>query len=145
MLEVYSILEHEAAKADLLTGLRGLGRAKAIHEDLVELQPTGVVDILPSTRAYIDYLVELGNDASRQHLLMAHVYVRHMGDLYGGQIISKRVPGSGKFYQFENKDSLIADIRAKLDDSLGEEANIAFDHAIAIMKELNESNLVDAN
>jgi heme oxygenase len=145
MLEVYSILEHQAAAADLLTDLKGIGRAKAIYEDLTELNPNPNIEILPATRKYIEYLLELGADSERQHLLMAHIYVRHMGDLYGGQIISKRVPGKGRFYQFENKDSLIADIRAKLDDSLGEEANVAFDHAIAIMKELNESHLVEAN
>jgi hypothetical protein len=57
------------------------------------------------------------------------------------------VPGSGKFYQFKNEEDLKTAIRSKIDDSMGDEANVAFDHAIAIMKELNESSLehVDPN
>jgi len=30
------------------------------------------------------------------HKVMAHVYVRHMGDLSGGQMIKKKIPGAGK-------------------------------------------------
>jgi heme oxygenase len=67
---------------------------------------------------------------------MAHLYVRHMGDLYGGQMIKKKVPGSGKFYEFKDPAGLKDLIRSKLDDSMGDEANIAFDHAIKIMRAL---------
>jgi heme oxygenase len=145
MLEVYSVLEYQAAMADLLNDLPGIARAKAIYEDLIELDPNGKREALPATKEYMTYLHQLGADEERKHLLMAHLYVRHMGDLYGGQIISKRVPGSGKFYQFNNKEALIASIRSKLDDSMGDEANVAFDHAIAIMKELNEPSMEHAD
>lgn len=146
MLEVYSALEYQAATNGLFTELSGLPRVMAIYEDLEELEvPQTQLTLLPATSEYIKYLNELGTDPDRCHLLMAHLYVRHMGDLYGGQMIAKRVPGSGKFYQFRNKDELVAKIRTKIDDSLGEEANVAFDHAIAIMKELNESSLVNSN
>ena len=30
---------------------------------------------------------------------MAHVYVLHMGDLSGGQMIARKAPGSGEMYQ----------------------------------------------
>ena len=33
--------------------------------------------------------------------IMAHIYVRHMGDLSGGQMIRRKVPGLGKMYKFD--------------------------------------------
>ena len=146
MLEVYGKLEYYCVKAELLKDLPGLGRALYIFEDLKELDiPLTGIKILEATSAYSEYLATLAEDETKHHLLMAHLYVRHMGDLYGGQMIAKKVPGSGKFYQFRNKEELIGKIRAKLTDDLGDEANVAFDHAIAIMKELNESSLEHAN
>jgi heme oxygenase len=142
MLEVYGKLEYHCAKAGLLSDLPGLGRAMNIFEDIKELDvPIENLKLLESTSQYSEYLFNLAEDESKHRLLMAHLYVRHMGDLYGGQMIAKKVPGSGKFYEFRNRAELIEKIRSKLDDSLGEEANVAFDHAIAIMKELNESSL----
>jgi heme oxygenase len=61
-----------------------------------------------------------------------------MGDLFGGQMIAKRVPGSGRFYQFKDPEKLKEQIRAELTDDLGDEARIAFQWAIKIMKELND-------
>jgi heme oxygenase len=143
MMAVYAVLEHQAAIHNLFDDLHGLARCRAIYDDLNEIVNGVNYAILPATRAYVEYLEQL-DDANK---IMAHLYVRHMGDLFGGQIIAKRVPGSGKFYQFNNEESLKAAIRAKLDDSMGDEANVAFDHAIAIMKELNESSMeqVDPN
>ena len=146
MLEVYGKLEYYCAKAGMIQEFPGLGRALNIFEDLKELDiPLTNIKILDSTQTYSEYLAELAEDENKHHLLMAHLYVRHMGDLYGGQMIAKRVPGSGKFYEFRNREELIGKIREKLTDDLGDEANIAFDHAIAIMKELNESSLEQAN
>jgi len=146
MLEVYGKLEYHCAKAGLLTDLPGLGRALNIFEDIKELDvPLSNLKLLEATQKYSEYLFSLAEDESKHHLLMAHLYVRHMGDLYGGQMIAKKVPGSGKFYEFRNRDELIGKIREKLTDDLGDEANVAFDHAIAIMKELNESSLEHSN
>jgi heme oxygenase len=61
-----------------------------------------------------------------------------MGDLFGGQIIKKQVAhiSSGKFYDFENADSMKMAIRQTLTDDLGDEARIAFQHAIKMMRDL---------
>jgi heme oxygenase len=143
MLATYAVLEHQAAAHNLFDELHGLPRCRAIFDDLSELSNGTNYEILPATRSYVEYLEQL-DDAKK---IMAHLYVRHMGDLFGGQMIAKRVPGSGKFYQFKNEEDLKTAIRSKIDDSMGDEANVAFDHAIAIMKELNESSLehVDPN
>ena len=60
-----------------------------------------------------------------------------MGDLFGGQALAKLVPGSGKMFKFENKEDLIGKIRSKLNDNMGDEANIAFDYNIKMIKEYN--------
>lgn len=146
MMEVYSVLEAVSAHAGHFNGLPGLARAPMIYRDLEELKEHRPgLSLLGSTKRYVDYLISLGEDETRSHLLLAHLYVRHMGDLYGGQMIAKRVPGSGQFYSFKDRDGLIAKIREKLTDDLGDEANIAFDHAINIMRELNEWNLEQAD
>jgi heme oxygenase len=68
--------------------------------------------------------------------LLAHIYVRHFGDMYGGQMIAKRNPGSGKMYQFENVDELKEIVRSRLDDDMSDEANMCFQFAIRLFKEL---------
>jgi heme oxygenase len=140
MLEVYIPLENFAAAQGFFKDLPGLSRVPGILQDFRELgfKPKFDIPVLKSAGNYRDYLVQLGTDPDRKHLILAHLYTRHMGDLYGGQMIKKKVPGSGKFYEFENKDKLISTIRELLTDDLGDEANVAFEHAINIMRELNE-------
>jgi len=139
MMSIYVSLETKAHTAGIIAGMAGLPRARYIYDDLVELcGSVPVFSMLPSTERYLDYLEQLATDPDKEKRLMAHVYVRHMGDLHGGQIIKKRVPGSGKFYDFENRKELLEKIREKLDDSMANEANVAFDFAIDIMKELHE-------
>ena len=57
---------------------------------------------------------------------------RYLGDLKGGQMIAKRVPGEGKYYQFEDADKLEIFIRSQLreDQDFVEECDKCFDSAI---------------
>ena len=68
--------------------------------------------------------------------LFAHVYVRHMGDLYGGKLIARRVPGTGRWYQFENRSELVKAFNERITVDLADEAQIAFDHYKNIFQEL---------
>ena len=62
-----------------------------------------------------------------------------MGDLSGGQMIAKKVPGSGTMYQFDEDVSVLKEkIRARLDDSMAEEAKLAFDFATKLFKQMEE-------
>jgi heme oxygenase len=70
--------------------------------------------------------------------MLAHVYVRHMGDMFGGQMLAKLLPGSNRMFQFENLPQLIANVRQKLNVSLAEEANVAFTHNINMLKDYND-------
>jgi hypothetical protein len=58
-------------------------------------------------------------------------------------MIAKRVPGAGKYYQFDGDPVEIKNLlRAKLDDSLAEEAAVCFKFAADMFddleKEVNE-------
>ena len=61
-----------------------------------------------------------------------------MGDLNGGLIIKKQVAhiSKGLFYEFDDLDLLKINIRKELTDDLGDEARVAFEWAIKIMKDL---------
>ena len=137
MVLVYPPIEFGNTMQGFFNRLQGIERAQKIFEDFLELTP-GVHSYiwLPSTVEYHRYLIDLMNDPKRKHLIKAHLYVRHMGDLFGGQYIAKAVPGSGKFYQFDDVEGLKAAIREELTEDLGDEARVAFEWAIKIMKEL---------
>lgn len=137
MLPIYTTIEFSVSRQGVFVTLPGLDRTGAIFQDFLEIaDPVQPYYLTPSTIDYIDYLNRLGNDPARKHLMKAHMYVRHMGDLFGGQFIASKVPGSGKFYQFADVEALKAGIREMLTDDLGDEARVAFEWAIKIMKEL---------
>ena len=132
----YEILEVMAMGHGLLNDVPGVLRSKAIMEDFRELWPQ---DEKPpqhtmATKKYLTHMRTIMNDPDK---LMAHIYVRHMGDLSGGQMIKKKVPGSGKFYQFEGDIKEIKEIiRAKTNDSMADEAKICFDYATELFKDM---------
>jgi heme oxygenase len=135
MLAIYQHLERLAIQAGLFEGMEELPRSQHMRADLAELAPDYQAELLPSTQAYLAYLDQLSrSDHSQQ--LFGHVYVRHMGDLAGGQMIAKKVPGAGKYYQFENADDLKATVRLKIDDSMADEAKVCFEFATKFFKEM---------
>lgn len=138
---MYEFLEVNAMAHRLLGGMpEDIRRAPPILSDLQELwSKEDKPIILPVVDEYLKHILKLST--TNPKLLMAHIYVRHMGDLAGGQMIAKRVPGSGKFYQFKNPDKLKELIRERIDDSLADEANVCFDFAIKTFQQLMELDL----
>jgi heme oxygenase len=135
----YDILEACAMATGVLNGLPDIRRSLKINADFLELwkeeqEPV----ILPVVKRYMDHIISIKDDPKR---LMAHVYVRHMGDLAGGQMISKRVPGSGTMYQFTDSDALKAAIREKISDDMADEAIVCFGFAAEMFEEM--MSLVD--
>jgi len=108
-------------------------RAFLLYQDFIELSKGSPYNFKSSTLDYYNYLQTLEKKPVK---IIAHMYVWHMGDLYGGQMIRKLTPGNNLALQFDDRDNLIAFIRAKCDDSMAAEADIAFDYAIKIMNEL---------
>jgi heme oxygenase len=134
MVLVYNAIEVAANSQGMLKNLPDIERCQKIYQDCIELVGTNhQIKWLPETIEYYQYLLALNFDPDRKHLVKAHLYCRHMGDLYGGQMIAKKVPGSGRFYQFKDVEKLKEAIRAELTDDLGDEAIIGFQWAIKIM------------
>ena len=133
---IYKVLEEVAKRAGLLDGLDGIQRTDKLQEDLDELHSGYNRSLTKSTVDYLNYLTELGSNNDKKHLLFAHVYVRHMGDLYGGKLMARVVPGSGRAYQFDDRPGIIKAFNEQLTVDLGDEANLAFDHFIGIFKDL---------
>lgn len=133
---MYEILEVHAMSLGLIP-VQELRRAPVILDDFMELWPrtkTEFPKMCPVVNEYLKYILNIGNDP---HRLMAHIYVRHMGDLSGGQMIKKRIPGSGKFYEFgRDVDELKNMIREKIDDSMADEAKVCFDFSAKLFEQM---------
>ena len=134
---MYSALEKTALSAGILIGIREIERTSHISKDLKELEKDhGFKEVPPlnSTIDYVKYIYKISEDPEK---LLAHIYVRHMGDLSGGQIIKRFVPGSGSLYQFDGDvNELKEKVREKLHDGLADEAKISFDKIKEFMEEL---------
>lgn len=135
----YNILEMFAMAEGILDDLPGIRRAPLIHEDYQELWGVGNPNqppLLPVVKEYMDHIMSIKHDPNK---LMAHIYVRHMGDLSGGQMIAKRIPGAGRVYQFAGDVDTIKDtIRSKTTDDMAEEAKLCFDFATKLFQQMEE-------
>ena len=123
LLEYYGLLE----------GVETVKRSKLMLDDFHELRSNA--KIYDVTYKYVRYL-----DTVSKENLMAHMYVRHFGDLFGGQLMKKVVPGSGTMYQFEERSQLIKELRSRLNDDLAEEANRVMLWAIELFQELADEH-----
>jgi heme oxygenase len=102
-----------------------------------EFQDYQLTDIL--TDSTLDYGKYVKDNLKSKEDFMAHVYVRYLGDLRGGQMISKKVPGSGKYYEFESPNELATSIYSQLNDDMAEEAKKVFDYATRLFIEMNKN------
>jgi heme oxygenase len=123
---LYAALEaalRASADAALLP-LPALRREAALAADLDLLQGPRWHDELPlheATRAYVQRLQAQAHEQPR--LLMAHAYLRYLGDLHGGQMLQRLVARAlgGQpalsFYDFGPPEQVLA-LRAQVRDAL---------------------------
>ena len=134
--EIYTALE---SLVTIPAKLKAVFRAPHIMQDMHELEDEyefeEIDENLKAVRSYIRHINKLSVNGEHDKLL-AHLYVRHFGDLHGGQIIKKRVPGSGTMYEFAGRKQLIGDLREILDVSMGDEAIVCFEFAEQLFIEL---------
>jgi len=134
----YREIETQAKKFGLIDGLPGIERADLIAKDYKEMM-TGKLSeyhvYKEITKDYVSYIRKL-DDPQR---VLAHLYTWHMGDLFGGQMIKKIIDAPHSHLDFENAKDLMFVLRGMLDDSMADEANVAFDWAIKILGEYDAS------
>lgn len=131
---VYFFLEKNGH--ELFKGIENMKRTKLVLKDFLELIGNGNYKniALKDTKDYLNYIDSIRDDSKK---LLAHIYVRHMGDLFGGQQLKKLVPGSGNMFEFKNIPGLIVEMRLRCGPELADEANVAFDWNIAIIRNYN--------
>jgi heme oxygenase len=137
----YDILEAMAMMQGLLNDFPMIRRKLKIEEDFLELWPdkNNPPAILPSTHEYIEHMKTIMTDPDK---LMAHIYVLHMGDLSGGQMIARKTPGANRMYQFDGDVQEIKEkIRAKIHDGMAEEAKYVFASSTKLFQELMELDI----
>jgi heme oxygenase len=110
-----------------------LKRVETVHADIDELKAQGINSdtILNSTKAYADYLESLTYEQ-----ILPHVYLNYMAIMFGGQMMKKAVPSTGRLYVFENMQEAIQSIRNVQKDEWADEVNKGFDFNISILDEL---------
>ncbi len=139
-----ALARHAAHAALAPLDLAALARLSSLRDDLVRIaDPSDATsEARPTTLRYVARLREL--DADRPELLLAHAYVRYLGDLSGGQLlrgIVARSPGLAPhagtaFYEFGEAvpaSALAANFRAGLEravvddpEAVVAEAQLAF-------------------
>jgi heme oxygenase (biliverdin-producing, ferredoxin) len=160
LLAIYAELEpalrrHALHPAIAVLDLAPLARTEALVDDLAAFGApdvaTASIGIEPSCRLYVDRLRVIAD--TEPELLLAHAYVRYLGDLSGGQMLrgvvarNMQLPlGTGvAFYDFGDASTttgLAAKFRDGLDaatvddDAIVREAKAAFDRHRALFDEL---------
>jgi hypothetical protein len=133
----YLAIENAAREEGLLENLSGIERADLIKEDFDEMNSINPIphSYKNSTLDYVSYIRKLTDPKK----ILAHLYTWHMGDMYGGQMIKKIIDAPHKHLEFENVNDLIVTLRGMLSEDMADEANVAFDWAIRILSEYDES------
>jgi heme oxygenase len=111
----------------------GLKRTENVQADIDELKAEGCSSdtILNSTQAYADYL-----DSLSYEQVLPHVYLNYLAIMFGGQMMKKVVPSTGRMYVFDNMQESIQSIRKVQKDEWADEVNKGFDFNISIFEEL---------
>ena len=145
-LQCYAELEKYGHANGLFRQTPGLPRAEYIYKDYKSLWED--IDnppvITQSTKDYIKHLETIQDQAEK---IYAHIYVRHLGDLRGGQMIKKKVPGKGLYYDFKSKEVKVypTTIKEIINTYLNTyqvnvlpEAKLCFKYATELFKEMND-------
>ncbi|KAG0259876.1 Heme oxygenase 2 [Mortierella polycephala] len=177
LYHVYNALEKaldqhkDNANIQLIYFPKELGRKEALEQDLEFFNGPEWRDMLspisPAQKGYVDAIERCA--ATKPDLLIAHAYVRYLGDLSGGQILSKKLQkhndlpeGKGvafyNFDQIEDKDGFKEQYRKRINQvEVDEETHKAmveescqafirnidvfqeFDHELPLTKEEQEA------
>ena len=142
-LQCYAVLEKYGLHNSLFRDTPNLLRAEHILYDFKSFQ-IDTPEITQSTKDYIDHIESIQDEAMK---LYAHIYVRHMGDLRGGQMIKKKTPGPNRYYTFRDKEVIEYGriIKENINRYLNiyehtvlPEAQLCFEYATRLFGEMND-------
>lgn len=140
----YAALEKWSQYQGLLDRLPDIARAEKLAHDCQDLwvRITPQPEITDSTKRYTEHIDSIRREPAK---LFAHVYVRYLGDLYGGQMIKTTTPGDNTYLNFNNTKELIQVIRETINsytetdaDVVIAEAKICFEYATELFKEMQD-------
>ena len=140
---LYLIQQLEIFKAIESIGLPSpaLERVTAVQQDIDELNTSeSNHSILNSTSDYTRYLSTLDYEG-----ILPHVYLNYLAIMFGGQMMKKKVPSTGKMYDFGNPKEGMQAIREVQQDEWADEVNKAFDYIINIFDELEQVTVNTSN
>ncbi len=126
MLEVYAELE----RTDTIQKIEVL-RTSLILQDINQFDVKHT-EIAPEVKNYVNYLSALSMKDR-----WAHIYVHYLGNMYGGQMIGKSLPGPHAHLKFENLKDCIAYVRGNITDINHSEANAAFEWTMKIYDDIH--------
>ena len=147
-LQCYVELEKWANHNGLFRQTPGLQRAENIHKDYTKLWTKSDKPVITqSTKEYVEHINTITDDPEK---LYAHIYVRHLGDLSGGQMIAKKVPAK-RYYDFgaNGKEwkrivkEIINDYLNAYEMNVVPEARLCFEYATRLFKEMNDLSYRD--
>ena len=140
----YRALEDRGIENSLFVDTPNLPRADRIRKDY---QSLWTLDETPAlTQSTIDYMKHIETIKESAESLYAHIYVRHMGDLRGGQMIRKKTPGPNNYYFFLPAEMKYGEIiKEKINTYLNiyqhtvlPEAQLCFEYATKLFGEMND-------
>ena len=125
-LQCYSVLEKYGLHNSLFRDTPNLLRAEHIHYDYQALWGDigSPPEITQSTKDYVTHIEKIQDEAMK---LYAHVYVRHMGDLSGGQMIKSKTPGPNRYYIFKHNE--VRDYRQTVKETINTYLNV-YEHSV---------------
>ena len=142
-LQCYAELEKWGNHNGLFRQTPGLQRAENIHKDYSKLWIKSEKPVITqSTKEYIEHINTITDDPEK---LYAHIYVRHLGDLSGGQMIAKKVPAK-RYYDFgaNGKEwkrivkEIINNYLNAYEMNVVPEARLCFEYATRLFGEMND-------
>ena len=136
---VYKMLEELVIIPPNLTSIYRAPRILQDIEELGEIYGFDDIDHYPESVGKCMTHMQGLADADNNDGLLSHMYVRHFGELHGGQIIKAKTPGKGVMYEFEGDTKvLIEEFRKLLHDGMETEAKRCFDFASELFDELSK-------
>ena len=143
----YSSLEMAAQDLSLFVDTPGLQRASHIKKDYYKLWKKDYApELTKSTMDYLRHIELIREDTEK---LYAHIYVRHLGDLSGGQMIRRKTPGPNNYYFFTPEQMKYKEVvRMKINQYLNiyeinvvAEARKCFEFATRLFQEMNDYDM----